>query len=276
MPPSVSASFDTLVNEIEQGLVKAAELCKEIKKTRHIGKSHTQLDQLEESLTEAPAFVQKTVGKAGESVNGEFEFFHPELLFNEEADAARASFAGYAQEIADINVHLERVAHPTRHHSNHHHHRSLLFPDFDPVHHKEKTDPHFHEVREKWEMIREGMKQAIAEMGSKVEKKGEDKSEKKEEVSPMAEKSIAASDKGSTGGKEKLEVGDEKSGDEEKPKGEEKTSNETSSSEEHKRHEDQVHDQEAESVTEQVAEKPPVITDKLAEATIEVKEVEVP
>jgi hypothetical protein len=44
-----------LVTKFSESITTASTLCAEIKKTRHIGKSHTQLDLLEASLASRPS-----------------------------------------------------------------------------------------------------------------------------------------------------------------------------------------------------------------------------
>jgi hypothetical protein len=51
--------FSSLITELSQDIVTASDLCAEIKKTRHIGKSHTQLDLLETSLLAGPSYLDK-------------------------------------------------------------------------------------------------------------------------------------------------------------------------------------------------------------------------
>jgi hypothetical protein len=43
-----------LITSLSDSITTAVSLCAEIKKTRHIGKSHTQLDLLEASLAAGP------------------------------------------------------------------------------------------------------------------------------------------------------------------------------------------------------------------------------
>jgi hypothetical protein len=44
-----------LITNLSDSIATAVFLCAEIKKTRHIGKSHTQLDLLEASLAAGPS-----------------------------------------------------------------------------------------------------------------------------------------------------------------------------------------------------------------------------
>jgi hypothetical protein len=49
----------TLITQLSTEITTASSLCAEIRKTRHIGKTHTQLDLLEASLLAGPRFLGK-------------------------------------------------------------------------------------------------------------------------------------------------------------------------------------------------------------------------
>jgi hypothetical protein len=122
------------ITQLSTSINTASTLCAEIKKTRHIGKSHTQLDLLEASLASAD--------------------FLPLSSSLSLSDEAKAELEQYVDQMGEINARLEHIAHPDRkkHRHGHHHHekkRSLLFPDWDPVRHehKEVEDPHFGDLR---------------------------------------------------------------------------------------------------------------------------------
>ena len=71
-------------------------------------------------------------------------------------------------EIEEINLSLQAIAHPS-HHQYHYHHTHLshvLFPgwDYDAHHHPHEEHPHFNELREKWERIRDAIPRAFADM----------------------------------------------------------------------------------------------------------------
>jgi hypothetical protein len=51
----IRAKMSDLVTQFSESITTASTLCAEIKKTRHIGKSHTQLDLLEASLASRPS-----------------------------------------------------------------------------------------------------------------------------------------------------------------------------------------------------------------------------
>jgi hypothetical protein len=55
--PSTSSPFEYLVRQIREDLDHAEELCRQIKKTRHVGTQHTQLDALENALADGAGFV---------------------------------------------------------------------------------------------------------------------------------------------------------------------------------------------------------------------------
>ena len=72
--PPVSTPFDYLITQIEQDLVRAAEICREIRRNRNVGHQHKQLDALENSLEEGPSFIRREHRKIldidGEDVDG--------------------------------------------------------------------------------------------------------------------------------------------------------------------------------------------------------------
>ena len=57
-------TVSSLVKQIKTDLEQAADLCKEIKKTRHVGHEHHALDALEASLLDSPSFVQNEYDNA--------------------------------------------------------------------------------------------------------------------------------------------------------------------------------------------------------------------
>ena len=66
--------FDYLNCKIEQDLVRAAEICREIRGNRNVGHEHKQLDALENSLADGPSFIRREHRKVldidGEDVDG--------------------------------------------------------------------------------------------------------------------------------------------------------------------------------------------------------------
>lgn len=182
-------------------LSTALTLCAEIKRNRHCGSIHTQLDLLEASLLDGLSFI--TSQCAGlESI--------PILPTSQQA------LADYTTQLALICGRLESIAHPSRsshshteseskHHSHshhkhehrshlhsgsssdewekekeHHHHKHysntkpLIFSAFEPIHHhrhgKEIEDPHFHEIKEEWEGVRQEIGATLA--GLRINGKG--------------------------------------------------------------------------------------------------------
>jgi hypothetical protein len=61
--PPVSSPFDHLIKQIQSDLSRAVDLCQAIRKNRHIGPCHKELDKLEESLSEGPSFVRRQANK---------------------------------------------------------------------------------------------------------------------------------------------------------------------------------------------------------------------
>jgi hypothetical protein len=49
--------LSTLITQLSGEVTTASSLCAEIKKTRHVGKTHTQLDLLEASLLAGPDYL---------------------------------------------------------------------------------------------------------------------------------------------------------------------------------------------------------------------------
>ncbi|KAF8860259.1 hypothetical protein BDZ45DRAFT_724773 [Acephala macrosclerotiorum] len=186
--PPVSTPFDYLITQIENDLVHAAELCRDIRRNRHVGHEHNQLDALENSLQDGPSFIRrehrKILDVEGADVDGG-------------DDAVRIDFTSYVREVEEINTRLESIAHPP-HHPTHRRHSSILFPSWDPPHHREV--PHFHEIRLKWENVRDGIGHTFAQFiyrlelaaeKKKKEKKDKDKIEKeKKEAKEEAEEEL--------------------------------------------------------------------------------------
>lgn len=56
---TVSGPFDYLVSQIERDLARGVELCGEVRRNRHVGSQHTQLDALEDALRDGPRFVAR-------------------------------------------------------------------------------------------------------------------------------------------------------------------------------------------------------------------------
>lgn len=112
-------------------------------------------------------------------------------------DAVRIDFTSYVREVEEINTRLESIAHPPQH-QTHRRHSSILFPSWDPPHHREV--PHFHEIRLKWENVRDGIGHTFAQFiyrlelaaeKKKKEKKDKDKIEKeKKEAKEEAEEEL--------------------------------------------------------------------------------------
>jgi hypothetical protein len=94
-------------------------------------------------------------------------------------------------EIEEINVSLQTIAHPSRHHDRYHHtHLShVLFPgwDYDAHHHPREEHPHFNELREKWERIRDAIPRAFADMDLQAAWKEKARIKKEEEDAKIKE-----------------------------------------------------------------------------------------
>ena len=56
--PSVSSPFNYLVEQITLDIERAADICSEIKKNRHVGYLHKALDSLEASLRAGLKFIR--------------------------------------------------------------------------------------------------------------------------------------------------------------------------------------------------------------------------
>lgn len=54
----VSTPFEYLLTQIENDLIRAAEICRDIKKNRHVGHEHNQLDARERSLEDGYQFIR--------------------------------------------------------------------------------------------------------------------------------------------------------------------------------------------------------------------------
>lgn len=155
-----------LVTRLSDAIAITGNLCAEIKKTRHIGHSHTQLDLLEASLASAPSFPSLNI-----------------------PSSAHSELEGYLSQMGEINAWLEHIAHPKKHchnggggHGNgngngHHHHQRHE--------HKEMEDPHFGDLRVAWEAVRDGVEKLVEGKGDaqeQVTERPEVKLEIKEEV----------------------------------------------------------------------------------------------
>jgi hypothetical protein len=184
-----------LVTRLSDAIAITGNLCAEIKKTRHIGHSHTQLDLLEASLASAPSF--------------------PSLHI---PSSAHSELEGYLSQMGEINPWLEHIAHPKKHchnggggHGNgngngHHHHHHQRHE------HKEMEDPHFGDLRVAWEAVRDGVEQLVEgkgdaqeqvterpkvkleikeEMKAEETKAEETKAERKTEVKTIDEQDVA-------------------------------------------------------------------------------------
>jgi hypothetical protein len=156
-----------LVTRLSDAIAITGNLCVEIKKTRHIGHSHTQLDLLEASLASAPSLLSLNIPSSAHSV-----------------------LEGYVSQMGEINAWLEHIAHPKKHchngggsggHGNgdgHHHHHQRH-------EHKEMEDPHFGDLRVAWEAVRDGVVKLVEGKGDaqeQVTERLEVKLEIKEEV----------------------------------------------------------------------------------------------
>jgi hypothetical protein len=82
--PSVSSPFDYLIRQIREDLDHAAELCTKIKRNRHLGTQHIQLDALESALADGAGFVLREkrnytdlVGADLDGGDGEMTSFFP-------------------------------------------------------------------------------------------------------------------------------------------------------------------------------------------------------
>jgi len=71
--------------------------------------------------------------------------------------------------VGEINSRLEAIAFPAtprhHHHHTHHHEHALHSPSTKNTCHKEKEkeEPHFHELRLKWENVRDGIVQTMVQ-----------------------------------------------------------------------------------------------------------------
>jgi hypothetical protein len=87
-------------------------------------------------------------------------------------------------QVEEIGSQLESIAHPSTHHhhsiSPHRHHHDLFFPIWIPPAHKQKVDPHFHDMTLKWEKLRDGMTRMFAEMKVRLAKKVKDKKDEED------------------------------------------------------------------------------------------------
>jgi hypothetical protein len=56
---TVSSPFDYLINQIQRDLTRGVELCGEVRRNRHVGTQHRQLDELEDALRDGPYFITR-------------------------------------------------------------------------------------------------------------------------------------------------------------------------------------------------------------------------
>jgi hypothetical protein len=200
----IMATVGSLTEPLILSLSTASILCADIRKNRHCGSIHTQLDLLETSLLDGSSdLASQCSGMEGLAVS----------------ETVQEEFQTYTAQLALIGGRLDSIAHPshtshdtheTRHHSHHkheqrthsshsgsssdekgikHHHeyhsnaKPLMFLAFQPIHHhhhKAVEDPHFHEIREVWEGVRRGIYATLngLKKGGKVEEMIVQKSEK--------------------------------------------------------------------------------------------------
>lgn len=171
--------FPDLIQKLQSDLDRAAETCAEIKKTRHVGLHHKNLDELEEALSAGSAIAQQLAAEAdgipGADADGEDGIAPTEntsqlrsaTLTEDIAEPARKLLTGYLKQVGEIKSRLETIAHPNRsHHSKdqQHHQRDLLLLLFVPPQHEQKEYPHFHHMKLKWEKVRDGLTRMLAEM----------------------------------------------------------------------------------------------------------------
>jgi hypothetical protein len=158
-----------LITRLSDAIIITGNLCAEIKKTRHVGHSHTQLDLLEASLASAPSLPSLNI-----------------------PSSAHSELEGYVSQMGEINARLEHIAHPKKHshngggghgngngngHHHHHHHQRHE--------HKEMEDPHFGDLRVAWEAVRDGVEKLVEGKGDAQQQETEHlevKLEIKEEV----------------------------------------------------------------------------------------------
>ncbi|KAE8454673.1 hypothetical protein EG329_000296 [Mollisiaceae sp. DMI_Dod_QoI] len=200
--PPVSTPFGYLITQIQNDLSHAAQLCREIRRNRHVGHEHGQLDALEASLLDGPSYIQQAHRKVldiqGADVDGG-------------DDAVRIVFTSYVREVEEINSRLESIAHPpTHHHGSHHHHTSLFFPSWDPRYHRDREVPHFHEIRLKWENVRDGIGHTFAQFIYRLELEAEKKKKEKEQKDKVDKDKKEAEEKA----KEELKKAKKKAEDE--------------------------------------------------------------
>jgi len=115
-----------LTAQLSTSITTASTLCAEIKKTRHIGHSHTQLDLLEASLASRPSALSSSSLSLSDDTNAELE--------------------NYLSQMEEINGKLECIAHPNKH-AHAHDHGGGLHHHHSRHEHKEMEDPHFGELR---------------------------------------------------------------------------------------------------------------------------------
>lgn len=132
-------------------------------------------------------------------------------------DLVRTDFTSYVREVEEINTRLEAIAHPPSRHHRHHH--SSFFYSCSPHHHRDKEVAPFHEIRLKWENIRDGIGHSFAQFRYRLkleaekkdmEKKAkdkieEDKKKEKEKADDKLKKEKEKAEKAKKKTDEKLE-----------------------------------------------------------------------
>jgi hypothetical protein len=178
-----------LIASLSSSISTASTLCAEIKKTRHIGHSHTQLDLLEASLASGPSFPSGT---------GSSSF----------SSTASSELESYVSRMGEINARLEQIAHPKNqsHGSKHGHHHQRH-------EHKEMEDPHFGDMRAAWEALRDGVEKLLEAKGGGVEEVSQSvevKLEVKHEVKSAETKEVEAKTEGKPEKKEEAKMVEKK------------------------------------------------------------------
>ena len=181
-----------LITQLSDSITTASALCAEIKKTRHIGHSHTQLDLLEASLASGPS-LPSTSTPFSSTTSSELE--------------------SYVAQMGEINARLEHIARPRKHgHSgagNGHHHQRHE--------HRGMEDPHFGDLRAAWEAIRDGVEKllegkgdVVQELSESVEVKLEIKEDVKEETKSEETKEVETKAEETTDKKEEVTIAEKK------------------------------------------------------------------
>ncbi|PMD14312.1 hypothetical protein NA56DRAFT_754994 [Hyaloscypha hepaticicola] len=189
--PSIS-TFTHQVDQCINDIRRCVESCEEIRRERRLGRNRrtTALDQLETSLQSGSGFI---LGEA--SRYPRLSTADPDIT----CAVGGSTFTGYIMEIEEINVSLQAIAHPS-HHYHHYHHTHLshvLFPgwDYDAHHHSHEEHPHFNELREKWERIRDAIPRAFADMDLQAAWKEKARIKREEEDTKIKEDKKKSKDK---------------------------------------------------------------------------------